>query len=138
MNSVERGRWKLVISISAVRKAVAGRDEDVGRAGPAARAPSSRAGTLQQTQRGRADSDDAPAPRLGRVQRVGGCLADRTGLGVHLVVGGIVHLHRQERTGADMQGDEAALDAFGIECGKQLGREMQARSGRRDGASSLA
>ena len=53
---------------------------------------------------------------------------------MHLVVGCVVGLHRQEGAGADMQGDEAALDALCIERGKKLGREMQAGGGGGHGA----
>ncbi len=73
MNSVERGRWKLVISTSTARKLVAGRDEDRGlrRERPDACRPRP-AALSSRPQRGRADRDDAPARAARGVERVGG------------------------------------------------------------------
>ena len=84
-------------------------------------------GGLQQAQRRGADGDDAPAARahgVERRRRLGGNLA---ALEVHLVVGGVVGLHRQERAGADVQRHEVARDAARIQRRHQLRREVQAR-----------
>ena len=93
-------------------EAVAGRDEDVGRAGPAAQRAVLARGALEQPQRGRADRDDAAAARLAprSARRPSPALTDAA-LGMHLVVGGVVGLDRQERPCPDMQRHEVALDA---------------------------
>ena len=61
MNSVERGRWKLVSITSTASKAIARRDEQRGLAGERPDAAVLARGALEQPQRGRADRDDAPA-----------------------------------------------------------------------------
>ena len=53
-------------------------------------------------------------------------------LGMHLVVGGVFRLDRQECAGADMKRDEVAPDTAFIEGGEQRMREMQPGGGSRD------
>ncbi len=81
---------------------------------------------LQEAQRGGADGDDAVAAGTNGIESGGRRGRDITDLLVHLVLGGIIRLDRQEGAGAHMQGDKVALDAGGVEFGKEVGREMQA------------
>ena len=66
MNSVERGRWKLVISASTVAEAVARRDEDVGRAATMRGACRPRAAALSSS---RSDVVPTATMRLPRALR---------------------------------------------------------------------
>ena len=71
MNSVERGRWKLVSSTIDGLEAIAGRDEDSGLAAKRrAIVPSLCAADFEQPQRRRADRDDAPAGGARRIDRL--------------------------------------------------------------------
>src|SRR5438552_6405574 len=108
---------------------VARGDEDVGRSGPGLDPAVFARGTFQEAQRRRADSHDPPSAFPCCIERDRRLAAHGAGLGMHLVVGGVVGLHRQEGAGADMKRDEAALDTLGIERSKQLRSEMQSSGG---------
>ncbi len=136
MNSVERGRWKLVSSRSTARKLEARRDEDVGLAGPwlASRRHAVARHRFEQPQRRRADRDDAAA--------AGACRLDgaRGGLGTSphsaCMVWASVSSTRTgwNGAGADMQRDARRGDAGVGKRGHQVGREVQARGGAATGA----
>ena len=106
MNSVERGRWKLVISTSTHLNAIAGRDENRGVAGPRLYFAGVIGGTFEHAQRRRADAHDPPAARLDRIERRRRLSRDAAPFGMHFMIGGIVGLHGQKRARADMQRDE--------------------------------
>ena len=50
---------------------------------------------------------------------------------MHLVVGGVVRFYRQERAGADMQGDFVQANAALLQATEHCVGEMQAGGGRR-------
>ncbi len=66
---------------------------------------------FEQTQRGRADRDDAPARCPRRIEPRGGLGVDLAPFGVHPVRLCVLGFHRQKGAGADMQGDLRDLDA---------------------------
>ncbi len=130
MNSVERGRWKLVSSAPAVRTRTPGtmKVRAFAREGP--HPPALVGGGFEQAQRGRAHADDAPGgvDALGRLRR------DLAALGMDAMLLDPLGAHGQERARADVQRHGDARDAGGVEGGEQAGREVQPGSRRGDGA----
>ena len=134
MNSVERGRWKLVIRMSTARKRWPGvMKSEVspanGRMRPRSSAALSRMRAVvvpTQTMR--------PPFARDSVQRLGRRFVDRARLRVHLVVARVLRLDGQKRARADMQGDATKADAARRDPFDQGGSEMQASGRRRDGA----
>ena len=111
-------------------EAIAGRDEDVGRAGPGRELAVVVGRAFEQPQRGRADRDDAAAARRAALSRSAVAADDRAALGMHLVVGGVVGLDRQERPCPDMQRHEvrarcralsSAANSSGVKCRPAVG-----------------
>ena len=129
MNSVERGRWKLVISTIDRLEPVAGRDEDRGFAGERPDRAVLGRRRLQQPQRRGADGDDAPAGGARAIEGGGRLGGDLAPLGVHAVFGDVLGLDRQEGAGADVQGDEwremprasSAASSAGVKCRPAVG-----------------
>ena len=103
MNSVERGRWKLVISRSTTRNRKPGVMKMSVSPENGCSVPVARAARFEQPQAGRAHRDDAAALGLRGVDPLGRRLVDLAPFGMHHVVVGIVGLDRQERPCPDMQ-----------------------------------
>jgi len=83
---------------------------------------------------GGADGDDASAAGAGGVDEIGGGLGQGEPFDVHLVVGEEVDLDREERAGADVEGEVGGLDAVLAEGLDQFGGEVQAGGGGGDGS----
>ena len=80
-----------------------------------------------------------PAARVWRMRsavawEVGGGLGDVVALGVHAVVFDALGLDGAEGAGADVEGDEGAADAAGLEVGEEGVGEVEAGGGGGDGA----
>ena len=117
--------------VGGADRSAARADEDVGLARERGEAAVRRQAGFQQAKAGGADADDPPARRA-RVLKGGGGLGGNFAVfGVHAVVLHRLGLHRQERAGAHVQGDERLADAAGGEPRQQLGGEVQAGGGRR-------
>ncbi|MNT08076.1 hypothetical protein D3C72_1428050 [compost metagenome] len=108
-------------------EAVARRDEDGGVAVEGLDHAVLGGRAFQQAKRGGADADDAAAGGADGVQGGGGLGRDLAPLGVHLVVGGVIGLDRQEGAGADVQGHGVGGDAARANGVQQSGGEVQTR-----------
>ena len=91
--------------------------------------PSSAGRALEQPQRCRADGNDAAAGAPRGVQRIGSLCGDDAPLRVHLVIGRVVGLDRQECAGTDMQRQapesapfaRTAASSSGVKCRPAVG-----------------
>ena len=92
-------------------KAVAGGDEQRGLAGKRRKRTVFARRAFQQTQRGRADGDNAAAGAARCVQGRCGGRGHAAPFGVHFVAGRVVCLDRQKCAGADMQRHALQIDA---------------------------
>ena len=139
MNSVERGRWKLVSSRSTARKRKPGMMKmSVSPFHARHRTIVVARHRFEQPQRRRADRDDAAAARA----RLGTALAvSRRHLapfGMHGMGFGVVHPHRLEGAGADMQRDARGGDAGVGQRGQQSGVKCRPAVGAATEPSCLA
>jgi len=82
---------------------ITGRNKNIGFAGEGLNDPRRGSRAFEQTKRGGANSNHPPARRASRVDFVDGFLRERSPLGVHLVVFGMIHFHGQKGSGADVQ-----------------------------------
>ncbi len=99
---------------------------------PAVPAPAVPRRRFQTPDHRRADRNHTAARRACFIDGIAGGLGHRQVLLVHLVPFDVVHAHRLEGAGADVQGDEGVANAARFECGENIRIEMQARRGRRD------
>ena len=114
---------------------VAGVDEDVGPAALAGDLVSGCGGGLEGADARRADGDDAVAGLLGLHDELGCLVGDAVVLLVHLVLLDVVDADGAEGAEADMQGDEAEVDAHLAQLLHLLFGEVQA--GGRGGGGAL-
>jgi hypothetical protein len=138
ISRVEQGRWKFVSRASTTRKLGRRVEEDPRPSLAGDHRPGVPAGdAFQHPHGGGAHGDDPPArrPRFGDGR--GGGFADGVAFLVHDVVCELLRLHRCKRPQPDVEGEERALDAGGLQRGQQPRREMQPGGGRGEGAGRL-
>ena len=116
---------------------IAGVDEDAGPAALAGDLVLGGGGGLEGADARRADGDDAVAGLLRRHDELGGLVGDAVVLLVHLVLLDVVDAHGAEGAEADVQGDEAEVDAHLAQFLHLLFGEVQA-GGRGGGGALLA
>ena len=102
----------------------------------ASRSTVSRSGRLETAHDGRADRDHPPRRRTRGVDRGAGARAHLEVLPMHLVLIDVIGTHRLEGSRADVQRDESAAYAAGLDLGQQIVVEVQPRRGCRDGAGN--
>ncbi len=83
---------------------------------------------------GGTDGDDASAAGAGGVDEIGGGLGQGEPFDVHLVVSEEVDLDREERAGADVEGEVGGLDAGLVEGLDEFRGEVEAGGGSGDGS----
>lgn len=89
---------------------------------------------LEEAERGGADRDDAAPRRARGAETLGRRFVEKSGLGVHDVLLGVLDLDGEESAGADMKRERQPFDSPRRERLEQRRREVQPRRGRGDRA----
>ena len=135
----EGGFWQVEVGDDGVDdlEVVAGVDEDASPAALAGDLVFGGGGGLEGADARRADGDDAVPGLLGLHDELGGLVGDAVVLLVHLVLLDVVDADGAEGAEADVQGDEAEVDAHLAQLLHLLFGEVQA-GGRGGGGALLA